>query len=330
MREPWFWRSDTMSARIIAGAMTPLAAAYDTAQRARIAMIRPKDPGVPVLCIGNATLGGVGKTPCAIALEIALRAEGLSAQFLTRGYGGRLRGPIRVLRENHDALDVGDEALLLAASAPTWVSANRPAGAAAARQDGAQIIIMDDGFQNPTIQKTVSLLLAPPPDNANENLFPAGPNREPLARARERADFLICVGTNEEGAREGASALDADYAAWPEPANTPEPQSVVAFCGIGRPARFFETLDRCGFSLVAKIGYPDHHFYTAETMKTLRRLSADHKAPLITTEKDYARLHPSLREDILTLPIAMHFDKKEHLVQSILAIIAKPEGPSRD
>ena len=195
MREPWFWRSQSGTARLIALALTPFSFAYNTAQKTRRRLTTPFSQAIPVICIGNASLGGEGKTPFAIMLSGLLKQEGLKPCFLTRGYGGRLSGPILVDPARHSAIDVGDEALLLAARAPTWLARNRVAGANAAATSGADIILMDDGFQNPTLEKAYSILLySGAATLGNGRVFPAGPLREPVANALARAQLVVLGG----------------------------------------------------------------------------------------------------------------------------------------
>ena len=176
MREPWFWRSQSGTARAITLTLAPFSFAYNAAQRARWRLTTPFKPKIPVICIGNASLGGEGKTPFAIMLNDLLKQEGLKPCFLTRGYGGRFSGPLLADPARHSAVDVGDEALLLAAQAPTWLAHNRVEGAKAAAASDADIMIMDDGFQNPTLEKAYSILLySGEATLGNGSVFPAGP-----------------------------------------------------------------------------------------------------------------------------------------------------------
>jgi len=334
MRAPWFWRDDTLAARAVTLGFAPLSALYDAAQRARWRMTAPKRAPVPVICIGNATLGGVGKTPFAIALGELLRGESGAIHFLTRGYGGALGGPVKVDPSAHNFNDVGDEALLLARHGPVWISKDRPAGALAAAKDGAGLIIMDDGFQNPTIEKTVSILLIDASeDGGNGKIFPAGPFREPLDRARARADIVVYVGGDEEIASRAADENHSAFAAWPEPENapenvpvntpapTPETGRVVAFSGIGNPEKFYTSLKAAGFVITRTASFPDHHRFSDQDLAALARLAASEKAPLITTEKDYVRLPEDFRADVLTFPIAMKINQPSLLAATIRTTI---------
>ncbi len=325
MRAPWFWREQTLAARTVALGLAPLAALYDAGQRARWRMTTPKRAPVPIICIGNATLGGVGKTPFAMALKDLLGGD--VVHFLTRGYGGILHGPLRVHPPTHDANEVGDEALVLAHCGPVWVAKDRPAGAIAAAKAGAERIIMDDGFQNPTIEKTVSILLIDAQGaDGNDKTFPAGPYREPLERARARADIVVYVGGDEAAATNAADKNNAPFAAWLVPNNPPERTRVVAFSGIGKPQKFFKTLAAAGFEIAKTVSFPDHHRFSDQDLFALARIAAAKKAPLITTEKDYVRLPDDFRADVLAFPVTMKINQSALLVETIQAAIAR-EAP---
>lgn len=320
MREPWFWRSNSLTARVVTGALFPLSAAYDAGQRLRRAATTPAKPAGPVICVGNATLGGVGKTPFAILIRRMLSDAGLAGWFLTRGYGGRLKGPVKIDPSTMQAAQTGDEALLLAQAGPTMLARNRPDGACAAFEGSADAVIMDDGFQNPTLRKTVSILLIDAADpEGNGCIFPAGPLREAVARARDRADIIVAVKRNADAPNN--NSLDADFHAWLEPSGDAAPQRVVAFTGIGVPSKFFMTLALSGFDLAAKVPFADHHTFTAPELAALRRLAKKENATLITTEKDYVRLPQEARNDVLTLPVVMRLDAEETFKERLMAAI---------
>ena len=259
MRSPGFW-SDKPG--VAAALLSPIAALYagTTARR----MARPgQHLPLPVICCGNATAGGAGKTTVALDLGERLKARGLAAHFLLRGYGGKLKGPARVDLATHDSRAVGDEALLLAAIAPTWVSADRAAGGAAAQAAGAQAIIMDDGLQNPTLAKTLSLLII---DGSygfgNGRVIPSGPLREPVFAAAARCQAAVLIGEDETGALAqlppGLPVLRARLVPGPEAAALAG-KPVVAFCGIANPRKFFSTLQEAGAVLAARHPFADHY-----------------------------------------------------------------------
>ena len=292
MREPAFWRRPgALMGRLLA----PVAAIYGAIAAWRMA--RPgQAAGVPVLCIGNLTVGGAGKTPTAMAVAQLLHEAGKRPFVLSRGYGGRLPGPVRVDAQAHDAAEVGDEPLLLARVAPTIVARDRVAGAQAARAAGANIIVMDDGFQNPSLKKDVSLLVVDGRGGiGNGQVFPAGPLRAPLAAQLSRTTALLVIGEPS-----GAAAVLAAAGALPvfhgrlEP-DAPavaalRPHQVLAFAGIGDPEKFFATLAGAGIEVRARQAFPDHHRYrAAEAADLIARAERDGLV-LVTTEKDLARL----------------------------------------
>ena len=331
--EPWFWRERTLAARAASLALLPAAMVYDGAQRLRAAITRPATAPVPVFCVGNATLGGVGKTPFAIMLARRLKALGHAPHFLTRGYGGALKGPVRVDPDLHSADDVGDEALLLAAEAPVWVARDRPAGANAAASGGAQILIMDDGFQNPSLEKNFSFLLLGARDPfGNARIFPAGPLREPVNRAAARADALVMAVAGEDDEMRNIDGLpDAlpRFRVWLDIDGPASPARVHAFCGIGQPQRFFDLLSRSGFDVAAARAFPDHHAFTEAEMTRLRRDAAKANAALITTAKDFVRLPQDQREDVRVLPVSMRIDDPAALDAMASAAIASFSAQGR-
>lgn len=321
MREPEFWkhRRGKYAAPVTRAALEPLSWAYQVGALTRATTAKPFRPSAPVICVGNITMGGTGKTPVAIAIMQRLAAKGITAHALSRGYGGKLRGPVRVESENHAFRDVGDEALLLARAGPTWVSKSKSAGARAAAQGGAEVIIMDDGLQNPTVVKDASLVLIDGTAGlGNGRVFPAGPLREGVKSALRRADAVILVGGDENDPEHagwmahkpvGVPVLNAHLAP-----RGPIPQGpVFAFAGIGRPEKFFQALRDTGADLKATAPYPDHHAYTDAELKELRERARRHNALLITTEKDYVRIPKDMRRIIHSWPVAAELDTPEVL-----------------
>ena len=245
MRAPDFWYGQGASASLTAALLSPLGVLYGAIGRLRRAVVQPYDCGRPVVCVGNLVAGGAGKTPVALSLVTALQRRGLSVHCLSRGYGGRESGPLRVDREHHSYREVGDEPLLLAAQAPTWIARDRAAGARAAVTAGAEVIVMDDGFQNPSVKKTLSLLVI---DGAvglgNGRLIPAGPLREAPSAGLARAQAAVILGQDRRGlASQLPTQLPVLDAALMPPAKgwTPAGQRFLAFAGIGRPEKFFTT-----------------------------------------------------------------------------------------
>jgi tetraacyldisaccharide 4'-kinase len=319
MRAPEFW--DRRDGGLAAAVLAPVGRLYGLAVQARFALARPERAGVPVLCAGNLVAGGAGKTPVALSLGARLQGLGVAVHFLLRGYGGTAAGPWSVDPDRDTAKKVGDEALLLARVAPTWIAADRVAGARAAVAAGACALVMDDGFQNPSLVKDVSLIVV---DGAygfgNGRVMPAGPLREPLARGLARADAVVIVGEDRPEAR--ARIVAAGFAALPvlgaRLVPGPEAQAlagrkVVAFAGIGRPAKFFATLRGIGAEVVAVHAFPDHHGFSPRELEHLKREAHNADAVLVTTAKDAVRLPEPMRKAIQVLTITLAWDDEAAL-----------------
>lgn len=315
MRPPGFWRRDAPS--LAARLLQPVGFAYGAAAGWRMGRAGGPAP-VPVLCIGNFTLGGAGKTPTALALARLLQAEGRHPAFLSRGYGGRLTGPVRVDPARHDAAEVGDEPLLLARAAPTVVARDRPAGARLAAAEGADIVIMDDGLQNPSLAKDLSLAVVDAETGIGNGLcFPAGPLRAPLPAQWRRVDALVLIGEGgpgeavaREAARNGKPVLGARLAPDRATADGLRGRRVLAFAGIGRPEKFFAALEACGAVVVRRRAFPDHYPYRAADIQGVMAEAAEAGLLTVTTEKDRVRLdtligRPGAAAGLLALPVRL-------------------------
>jgi len=317
MREPGFWwrKSGPLSALL-----SPLAALYGTVAAQRMAR-KGARAGVPVICIGNFTLGGAGKTPTAIAVAQMLAAAGERVFFLTRGYGGSNVGPKRVDAHADTAAQVGDEALLLARAAPTIVARDRAAGAAFAKAQGATIIVMDDGLQNGSLNKDFTLAVVDARRGVgNARVFPAGPLRAPLDIQMRRVNALLVVGDGDGAASVAADARARGLPVW-HGRLAPHPESaraitrpVLAFAGIGDPDKFFATAQAAGIAVAARRAFPDHHRFTAENAAELLMAADSEALALLTTEKDRARMtgDPALAgllERAHVLPVTMQIDE---------------------
>jgi tetraacyldisaccharide 4'-kinase len=331
IRAPAFWNKSGALATML----SPASWLWTMAGRVRAQTTTPTRVPVPIICVGNLTAGGAGKTPTALALLRILgeRSGGRPiAHALTRGYGGSLEGPVRVDPTRHTASEVGDEALLLARAAPTWVARDRVAGALAAAAAGARMIVMDDGFQNPTLAKDLSLVVVDGKTGfGNRRVMPAGPLREPIARGLARAHAVIVVGDDEVGITADVHALrhelpvlaarltpDADAVA------AVKNHRMLAFAGIGRPEKFFTTLLNCGAHLVAERAYADHHRFSAEEIAALEAEASRFNARLITTEKDHVRLDPAAQSRIATLPVTLTFDDEATFARLLDSALASP------
>ena len=302
--------------------LRPLSWIWALATARRIAAARPFDPGVAVICVGNLTLGGSGKTPVVRALARRLAAGGRSVHILTRGYGGRLQGPVRV-DPAHGAADVGDEALMLSRDAPVWVARDRAAGAQAAVKAGATAIVMDDGHQNPSLSKALSLVVVDGETRDGEwpfgdgAVFPAGPMREPLAAGLARADAVVLLLPADLAAPD--PALMATLASKPvliarlAPAAPPPGGPQLAFAGIGKPWKMERALKAAGCDLVDFAPLPDHARYDERLLGFLAHRAKTLGAGLITSEKDWVKLPPAWRQRVTAWPVEARFQDEAAL-----------------
>ena len=271
---PAFWARPP---GLLSELLLPIGAGWEAAGRLRQAFARPYCAPVPVVCVGNLVAGGAGKTPVALALAAHLVSCGIAVHIVTRGYGGRLGGPVRVDPARHDAAAVSDEALLLAARAPCWVARDRADGVRAAVAAEAQMVVLDDGFQNPGIAKTLSFLVVDAGYGfGNGRVIPAGPLRESPTRGLARADAVVLLEADAQpgcleprGIGETLPVLHA--ALRPVAGERLVGTRLLAFAGIGRPEKFFTTLLALGAELVGTRSFPDHHPYRAGEIDRLLR-----------------------------------------------------------
>ena len=315
MRPPRFWQNPPETPGWQARALAPASALWQLGAKIRAARTQAYEAPVPVICVGNLTAGGAGKTPLVAALVAELAAMGHAPHVLSRGYGGKTAGPHLVDPTADSAAEVGDEPLLHALFAPTWVARDRAAGARAAAESGASAIVMDDGFQNPAVIKEIAILAVDAEDGfGNRRVIPAGPLREALTPGLARADLAVLIGTPEMRARAMAT--------WPGPAGLPvigaeispaetgldlQGQPVVAFAGIGRPEKFFDTLRGMGAQLVEAIAFDDHYLFPDAVLNRLISQARRAGAALITTEKDAVRLPARFRREVMVLPVRLRF-----------------------
>jgi tetraacyldisaccharide 4'-kinase len=328
MRAPEFWETPPGP---VAGLLAPLGALWHGAGALRRAVTRPYRAPVPVVCVGNLVAGGAGKTPVALSLLEVIAASGLAAHAVTRGYGGRLAGPARVDPLRHDARAVGDEALLLARRGPCWVARDRAAGCRAAATAGAQVVVLDDGFQNPGIAKDLSLLVIDAKYGfGNGRLIPAGPLREPVGSGLARTDAVVLIGEGELPAVVTATQRPVLRAGL-EPVDTARfcGIRVLAFAGIGRPDKFFASLRQVGAEIAAARPFPDHHRFTPTETAGLRRDAERAGALLVTTAKDWARLPESARIGIEAFEVELRWRDPAALAELLAPVLRRSgNGPA--
>jgi tetraacyldisaccharide 4'-kinase len=317
MHEPAFWyRSSSWMSRLL----LPLAAIYGAIAGHRLQR-EGFDAGIPVLCVGNYHLGGAGKTPTVLALAHLLRDLGETPVVLSRGYGGRLRGPVMVDQGRHAAADVGDEPLMLARTVPVAIARDRVDGVALARSQGATVIVMDDGFQNPAIAKDACLIVIDAHRGlGNACVFPAGPLRAPLPPQIARTDALVVIGDGAAAeavaaavAAQGKQVLSAHLTAHAASVASLSGKRVLAFAGIGDPARFFRTLRASRVEVVQEQAFADHHPFSQSEIETLIAQAGRDALTLVTTEKDLARLRgreglPDWAREIVPFAVTLEID----------------------
>lgn len=314
----WWYSRDGKTGAAARLLLWPLSLIWAAATARRIATGRPVDPGVPVICVGNLTVGGTGKTP--VVREIARR---LAGHVLSRGYGGSEAGPVRVDPARHTSAEVGDEPLMLAQDLPVWVAHDRAAGARAAAEAGAKLIVMDDGHQNPAVAKSLSLVVVDGETRNDEwpfgdgRVFPAGPMREPLKTGLARADAAIVLLPGDLDVPD--AGLLRTLAAVPvlvarlSPAAPPPAGPQVGFAGVGKPWKVERALQAAGCQLADFWPFPDHHAYDEATLRRLADRAAQFDAGLVTTEKDWARLPAAWRTRVTAWPVRAVFEDEAAL-----------------
>ena len=325
MREPAFWWRKGRGSLL-----APFAAIYGAVAWGRI-QAQGKPAGVPVICLGNLTAGGAGKTPAALAVAHLLLAAHERPFFLSRGYGGKLAGPVRVDPSFHHSADVGDEPLMLARLAPTIVARDRVAGARVARSGGASVIVMDDGFQNPSLIKDLAILLVDGRRGiGNGRIIPAGPLRAPLEIQIARAQALLVVGPPDGAAkvletarRYGVTVFHGRLEGDRNSLAALGKRKVLAFAGIGNTDKFFATLTEAGIMVAERSSFPVHHRYTAADAQALLARAQAQNLVLITTEKDHVRLAgdpelAALAAHANILPVRLVIDEQDQFRQLVL------------
>jgi tetraacyldisaccharide 4'-kinase len=328
MKAPSFWYKDP---GLLAGLLLPLTFIYKFLTLLKRATSKPYRATVPVICIGNLTVGGTGKTPTVIALAQRLITQGYNPSIVSRGYGGSQKGPLKVNEQIHKFNDVGDEPLLLSSIAPTWVAKNRRLGIIAAVKQGANIILLDDGFQNKKIYKDISIVTVDAYRGfGNGLLLPAGPLREPIYSGLSTANFLISIGDDESHKNfinklslERTPTIISGRLAPIKTGMDWKNLSVFAFAGIGNPEKFFLTLRNLGAKVVNTIALSDHQIFDKKLLLRLETESGEINAQLVTTEKDAIRLPHEFRKKVLSLPVRLEISswaEIEKLVEKLIPL----------
>lgn len=322
MKTPAFWGSQNR----LSDMLWPLAALYGLGGTLRRKLTTALTLPVPVICIGNLTAGGAGKTPVALHIGQALKHRNISVFYISRGYGGALRGPVLVDAARHTAEEVGDEPLLLARVLPTVVAKNRVEGATFAMGLGAKMLVMDDGFQNPSIAKTLSFLVVDGRTGfGNGRLMPAGPLRETVADGMRRADAVILIG--------GEAELPTDkpvFRAAMQPVAGTVPlrgRRMLAFCGIAYPQKFFTMLASLGADLAGSVAFADHYPYRPADLEKLVSQAAQQQAMLVTTAKDAVRLPEAFRGQVTVIEAALAFEAEDKLDALLETMLGEDYAP---
>jgi tetraacyldisaccharide 4'-kinase len=316
MRAPDFWTKKDSVSRAISDALRPIGWIVGKITVSRANRHWRYRARARVICVGNLVVGGTGKTPIAIAIAELLKQRNIQPFFLTRGYGGRLRGPVEVDPKTHSAKDVGDEPLLLANAGPTIVARNRPVGAELADRSGADVIVMDDGHQNAHLRKHISFVVIDAQSGfGNRRVLPAGPLREPIKAGLKRAHAVILVGGDETTKITGYHGKVFRARIVPQDIPGLREKPVIAFAGIGQPRKLLRSLRELGAQVKALKGFSDHHVYSKQEIASLQKQAKEQDALLVTTEKDYVRLPPRLRRGISYLPVRAEFDDPNALQQ---------------
>jgi tetraacyldisaccharide 4'-kinase len=286
--------------------------------------IKSEKVSVPVICVGNLVMGGAGKTPTVIALVDLLKKMGHVPHILSRGYGAYIRATIQVNPDKHNYLQVGDEPLLLAHAAPTWAGPDRVQSAKAAISHGATILVMDDGLQNPSLQKDLSFIVVDSIQGiGNGMVFPAGPLREPIEAGASRAQAMIVIGDDDSSFEFIEEQFVAKIKCLKKNLDKDKNKSIVAFAGIGYPEKFRHTLKENNYEICQFIEFADHHPYTIHDMNKLVKLAEQNKATLLTTTKDWLRIPNHYRNTVESLPILLNFDEPEKIQIFLTKIVGK-------
>ncbi len=314
LKAPKFWYSKNDS--FLSTILYPASLIYRFVGKIYISLNKPNKSEIPVICIGNLVVGGAGKTPVALKISEILKFSGYNPHFLTRGYAGKIKDNIKV-HDGHSAEEVGDESLILSEVAPTWIGSNRIRSSKLAKKNNADCIIMDDGFQNPTIKKDFSIIVIDGKQGfGNKRVLPSGPLRESIRRGLKRADAIILVGEDKLNIKKFLSVSIPFFNATFDVSKNKEifkGKNVTAFAGIAYPTKFFDTLKEQGAKILKKINFPDHYIYTENDLLKLVEIANNNQSILVTTKKDYVRIPKNYKKIVHKLDGEIILDEEENL-----------------
>ena len=328
LKAPKFWFSEKNLALFFANILFPLSVIWKFFSTRRIMNGKYEEFTIPIICVGNINIGGSGKTPTTIALAKIFLENKTKVHIISKGYRGIIKGPKKVT-ETDDAYHVGDEPVLMSKFAPVWVAKNRKNAIIAAIEDGAELLILDDGFQDPSIKKTFSIITVDAEIAfGNRKILPSGPLREPISAALSRADVLLVIGRKHQRERFiksikvpkelnvfGAEMQVVKSGIYLDKAR------FVAVAGIAHPEKFFNSIEKFGGEITKKFSLPDHENYTPRLLRKLKKASLNNNAQLITTEKDFVRIPKNERHNFIFLPIKLKFSEELELINSIKSVI---------
>ena len=322
LKAPRFWykKNDTY----ISNTLYPLSLLFRFGTKIRNIVSRKKVTDIPVICIGNIVVGGAGKTPVAIKLGTILKKNGYKPHFVSKGYGG-IETNNTLIKDWHSAQSVGDESLLLSEVAPTWIGKDRNKSFSLAKENGADCVIMDDGFQNPTLQKDFSIIVINGEQGfGNKRVIPSGPLRESISRGISRANLIIVIGEiTDDVKRKIPKNIPLIHAKFNISKNNKiyKKQKVTAFAGIAYPDKFYNSLNEQGAILKKKVSYPDHHIFDENDMLNLAEIANMTKSILVTTKKDFVRIPKTYRSLVSTLDGEIVFEDEDLLLEILTNLL---------
>ena len=310
-KTPKFWNTpDSYYTKLL----HPVAKIYELISKIKLNSVTPEKAKIPVVCVGNVVIGGAGKTPTVKLVCNILKSQNFTPHILTSGYGGYLKNVVRVDCNKHSYLQVGDEALLSALVSPTWVGKNRLNSANAATLSGADILVMDDGFQNNSIEKNFKILVVDSHQGfGNEHIFPAGPLRENVESGVKKSDIVLIIGQKNENIETKIKGIRPNipiFYATMDVSNTSDfiaGEKVIGFCGLGFPQKFKKTLEKMELEVIDFIAFSDHHPYTITEIQKLLKAARNLGAKLVTTRKDYIKIPDVFKNDISVIDINLSF-----------------------